>query len=53
MLILVCPLLAYHKTLGQLIAVFPDDVPLMELGINQAWKREIKILRRRGPSVRL
>jgi len=53
MLILVCPLLAYHKTLGQLIAVFPDDVPLMELGINQAWKREIKILRRRGRSVRL
>ena len=53
MLILVSPLLAYHKTLEQLIAVFPDDVPLMELGINQAWKKEIKILRRRGRSVRL
>jgi hypothetical protein len=52
-LVLVAPLLAYHRTMAQLISVFPDEVPLMEVGINQGWKREIKILRRRGRSVRL
>jgi hypothetical protein len=48
MLILVAPLLAYHKTAGRLIAALPAEVPLTEVGINQAWKKEIKILRRRG-----
>jgi hypothetical protein len=48
MLVLVAPLLAYHKTLGRMIEVLPRQVPLMEIGINQAWKRQIKILRRRG-----
>ena len=48
MLILVAPLLAYHKTAGRLIAALPAEVPLTEVGINQTWKKEIKILRRRG-----
>jgi hypothetical protein len=48
LLVLVAPLLAYHKTAGRLISTFPAEIPLMEIGINQAWKREIKILRRKG-----
>ena len=47
-LVLVAPLLAYHRTLGRMIEILPRQVPLMEIGINQAWKRQIKILRRRG-----
>jgi hypothetical protein len=53
LLVLVAPLLAYHKTASRLIATLPDEIPLMEIGLNQAWKREIKVLRRRGRSVRL
>jgi hypothetical protein len=48
LLILVAPLLAYHKTAGRLIAMLPADVPLMEVGINQNWKKHIKVLRRKG-----
>jgi len=48
MLVLVAPLLGYHKTAGRMIATFPPTVPLMEIGINQAWKKQIKILRRKG-----
>ena len=48
LLVLVAPLLAYHKTLGRMIEILPRQVPLMEIGINQSWKRQIKILRRRG-----
>jgi hypothetical protein len=47
-LILVAPLLAYHKTASRMISMFPPDLPLMEIGINQAWKRQIKVLRRKG-----
>jgi hypothetical protein len=47
-LVLVAPLLAYHKTAGRMIATLPAEVPLMEIGINQTWKKEIKILRRKG-----
>ena len=47
-LVLVAPLLAYHKTAGRLIAALPREAPLMEVGINQSWKREIKVLRRKG-----
>jgi hypothetical protein len=49
LLVLVAPLLAYHKTHNRLISALQDEVPLLEIGINQTWKREIKILRRRGP----
>jgi hypothetical protein len=48
LLVLVAPLLAYHKTAGRLLAAFPREVPLLEIGINQTWKREIKVLRRKG-----
>jgi hypothetical protein len=48
LLVLVSPLLAYHKTSGRLIATLPAEVPLLEIGINQTWKREIKVLRRKG-----
>jgi hypothetical protein len=26
----------------------PADVPLMEIGLNQTWMKEIKVLRRQG-----
>jgi hypothetical protein len=48
LLVLVAPLLAYHKTAGRMLEAFPAQIPLMEIGINQSWKREIKILRRKG-----
>ena len=48
LLVLAAPLLAYHKTAGRLIATLPAEVPLMEIGINQTWKRQIKVLRRKG-----
>ena len=53
LLVLVAPLLAFHKTFGRLIATLPAGLPVMEIGINQAWKRSIKVLRRREWSVRL
>jgi hypothetical protein len=48
LLLMVAPLLAYHKTTKQLIPFLPQNVPIMEIGINQTWKKEIKILRRKG-----
>src|SRR5437016_4840380 len=53
LLVLVAPLLAYHKTASRLIATLPAEIPLTEIGINQAWKREIKVFRRKRWSVRL
>jgi len=47
-LVLVAPLLEYHKTAARLIRVLPAEAPLLEIGINQSWKRKIKVLRRRG-----
>jgi hypothetical protein len=48
LLVMVAPLLAFHKTAGHLIATLPAEVPLLEIGINQTWKSEIKVLRRKG-----
>ncbi len=48
MLVLVAPLLSYHKTLDRMLTAFPKSVPLIQIGINQTWKRDVKILRRRG-----
>jgi len=48
LLVLVAPLLAYHKTAGRMMAMLPADLPLIEIGINQTWKKEIKVLRRKG-----
>jgi hypothetical protein len=48
LLVLVAPLLTYHRSLGRLVSALPDSVPLLQIGINQGWKRQVKILRRRG-----
>jgi hypothetical protein len=48
LLMLVAPLLTYHRSVDRLISVLPDSVPLLQLGINQGWRRGVKILRRRG-----
>jgi hypothetical protein len=48
MLVLVAPLLAYHKTSRMLTGFLQPELPLLQIGINQAWKKEIKILRRQG-----
>jgi hypothetical protein len=53
LLVLVAPLLSYHKATGQLLPFLPTEVPVMEIGINQTWKRQIQVLRRKGRSVRL
>ena len=53
LLVLVAPLLTYHRTASRMTALLPAEIPLMEVGINQGWKREIKVLRRKGRSVRL
>jgi hypothetical protein len=48
LLVVVAPLLAFHRTLDTLVAELPRDLPWTQIGINQSWKREIKILRRKG-----
>jgi hypothetical protein len=46
LLVLVAPLLAYHKTSRRMISMLPSEVQLLEIGINQGWKQQIKVLRR-------
>ena len=48
LLVLAAPLLSFHKSLKRMTSVFPKDLSLLQLGLNQGWKREIKILRRQG-----
>jgi len=48
LVVLVAPMLQYHKTAGRLISALPPEVPLMEIGINQRWKQNIQVLRRKG-----
>lgn len=48
LLVVVAPLLAFHRTLDSLVEMLPLDLPLLQIGINQSWKRDIKILRRKG-----
>jgi hypothetical protein len=47
-LLVVAPLLAFHRSLDEQLEMMPRDLPLMQVGISQSWKREIKILRRKG-----
>jgi len=47
-LVLVAPLLSFHRTLERVLAVLPPALPLLQVGLNQTWKREIKVLRRKG-----
>jgi len=48
LLVVVAPLLAFHRTLDGLVRMLPRNLPFMQIGINQSWKRQIKILRRKG-----
>jgi hypothetical protein len=48
LLVLVAPLLAFHKTLKTLMRTVPKNIPVLEIGLNQGWKKDIKTLRRRG-----
>lgn len=47
-LAIVAPLLLFHRTLDRLLATLPPNVPLIQIGVNETWKKEIKILRRKG-----
>jgi len=47
-LVMVAPLLSFHRSLDRLTAVLPSAVPLLQIGINQSWKAKIKVLRRKG-----
>ncbi len=48
LLVMVAPQLSFHRTIGRLTSFFPREVPMMQIGINQAWKRGIKVLHRKG-----
>jgi hypothetical protein len=48
LLVMVAPLLSFHRTQERLTALLPAELPLMQIGINQSWKKEIKVLRRKG-----
>jgi len=48
LLVVVAPLLSFHRSLERLTAFLPPELPLMQVGLNQGWKKEIKILRRKG-----
>ena len=48
LLVMVAPLLSFHRSLARLVAVLPPTLPLLQVGLNQTWKREIKVLRRKG-----
>jgi hypothetical protein len=47
-LVMVAPLLSFHRSLERLLGILPLTLPLLQVGINQSWKREIKVLRRKG-----
>ena len=47
-LVMVAPLLSFHRSFERLVAFLPPALPLLQIGVNQTWKREIKVLRRRG-----
>jgi hypothetical protein len=48
LLVIVAPLLSFHRTLDRIAAFLPRELPMMQIGINQAWKKDIKVLRRKG-----
>ena len=48
LLVIVAPLLSFHKSVDRLLAILPPGLPLVQIGINQAWKGGIKVLRRKG-----
>ncbi|HEX4997915.1 MAG TPA: hypothetical protein VFY29_06805 [Terriglobia bacterium] len=48
LLIVAAPLLSFHKTFDRLVSFFPAEVPLTQLGLSDLWKKEIRVLRRKG-----
>ena len=46
--LMIAPLLAFHRTFDDLVGMLPKTLPFVQIGINQAWKKEIKVLRRKG-----
>jgi hypothetical protein len=48
LLVIVAPLLSFHRRVDRLLAILPPALPLLQIGINQGWKRDIKVLRRKG-----
>lgn len=48
LLVLVAPLLSFHRTLDRLAEFLPRELPVMRIGINQDWRRGIKVLHRKG-----
>jgi hypothetical protein len=42
-LVMVAPLLSFHRSLERLLSILPSTLPLVRVGINQTWKREIKV----------
>jgi hypothetical protein len=49
LLVLVAPLLSFHRGLDRLLNMLPSTLPLIQIGVNQTWKKGIKVLRRKGP----
>ena len=49
LLVLVAPLLSFHRRLDRLLEMLPAALPLAQIGVNQSWKKTIKVLRRKGP----
>jgi hypothetical protein len=47
-LVMVAPLLSFHRSFDRLAALLPPGLPMLQIGVNQSWKREIKVLRRKG-----
>ena len=48
LLVLVAPLLSFHRTLDRFLAGLPPELPILQVGVNQTWKKGIKVLRRKG-----
>jgi hypothetical protein len=47
-LVMVAPLLSFHRSFERLLSILPPTLPVVQVGTNQTWKREIKVLRRKG-----
>jgi hypothetical protein len=48
LLIVTAPLLAFHRTFDRMMEFIPPEVPWMQVGLDRAWKKEIRVLRRKG-----
>ena len=47
-LAMVAPLLSFHRNFDRQLALLAPTVPVLQIGLNQSWKKEIKVLRRKG-----